>query len=781
MGPSEDDTDCAIAAARAQAVPGKAKNSSEAAALVGKETKSAIKAAGQAACAAAIAEEIKNASSTTAPPRSSKMTSPAATAAIKPPRDGKLTTPPWQCRRGPSPSSEKYGGPGLLCDACNVSMRIRPTVCCRTCNKLYHPVCAGYEPPARRYPPPSWICPICPGGERGSDDPKVHPLFQGKGKRVAGSQPWCPICLQDNRAPGSRHSDITGEKCRGCGLKAHTHCLAKLNRERDGSWPCHECQRRRDTVVSGSPISLRLQDAEADGGWKVKSKSRSKSTSTSVSAPLGSNLNRASSSSSLPKESRGSKTGGRGRPRSPAKKAPATGTATAKTAAKSPPKPGKKLSTNSKARSSPSHKPKPERDHRLQASRAPSAAGWKPSSISTAVAATEPGAVGNNHSPGSPSRPPPVIFPLDVAQANTKVFSSNGSVRHRKGAAAAAARIAASGTSAAALPNGVTAQPKPSRGKPQRLAAAATPTTAGETSGSSLAAAASSSGSKKRRRDDDDDADGDDDGDADDDNNNADGTRTASLAGGGGGSRGGGGEGSNKRRKMEAVDRQGSTPRAQLAAAAAAAAGPAAGAAAGGATKAVRRVRRQARTATTTKTTTTTTTRAAAGGSVGGGGGGGFGGGAVGARAATRSTGVLMCQNCKKGGRPRSGKTCVRCKGWWHDAAHCSGANACPGTGEWVGGWHCRGCLCSWEKDLKDRAATVVEAWKEHEGRRERNAAAVEAAKKAAVDESVEASRHGFLVGTVEVVSAINILQVSVCACVCVPVRPYDSINEMDC
>ncbi|CAM9575040.1 unnamed protein product, partial [Ascophyllum nodosum] len=51
---------------------------------------------------------------------------------------------------------------GFLCHACGTGKRTRPTVCCRNCQKLYHPMCAGYEPSSRKYPPPDWICPECP-------------------------------------------------------------------------------------------------------------------------------------------------------------------------------------------------------------------------------------------------------------------------------------------------------------------------------------------------------------------------------------------------------------------------------------------------------------------------------------------------------------------------------------------------------------------------------------------------------------------------------------------
>ncbi|CAN0420637.1 unnamed protein product, partial [Ectocarpus sp. 13 AM-2016] len=44
--------------------------------------------------------------------------------------------------------------------------RIRPSFCCRTCLKLFHGACVGYSRHKRQSPPPAWICPRCPNGER---------------------------------------------------------------------------------------------------------------------------------------------------------------------------------------------------------------------------------------------------------------------------------------------------------------------------------------------------------------------------------------------------------------------------------------------------------------------------------------------------------------------------------------------------------------------------------------------------------------------------------------
>lgn len=115
--------------------------------------------------------------------------------------------------------------------------------------------------------------------------------------------------------------------------------------------------------------------------------------------------------------------------------------------------------------------------------------------------------------------------------------------------------------------------------------------------------------------------------------------------------------------------------------------------------------------------------------------------------------GWLTCQACSKTGKAKTGKTCGRCQQWWHDTPLCAGANACPGAGQWVGTWKCRGCLVQWEKELKERAAKVVLAWRELEGRRERSAGTRELARRAAAAESLAERKHGFVVGTVALVS----------------------------
>lgn len=468
-------------------------------------------------------------------------------------------------------ATHRKGGPTLLCAACDSSKTIRPTIACRSCNKVYHPVCAGYEPHIRRYPPPCWICPLCPNGERGTDEEKLHPMFMNRGTKVLGSQPWCPICLQDNRVPGSRLTDLDGRKCNGCGLKAHSHCLGKLDIKADEEdFPCDECRRRRDTVSPGSSMSARLQAAKADGGWKVKTSPVSRAAMAAVVA----------ASAALPASST-------------------------------------RLSANGRGKSSKLSKGHGRGEN---AKRVHTSSGSSASSTCVTdgkgdrLPARCNGSVGQEN---GFSRRSATSSAGTTPAFNRRLASPSGKARQRKGTAAAA-----------------------------RLGSSPSPTAVG--------------------------------------------------------------------RKHE----MGNCP------------APGAPGATGPAPKRLK------------KDTTVVSTSLEAGG--------------AGAGTATTKAASPTCQNCKKRGDSRWGKTCGGCERWWHDDSNCWGANVCPGTGEWVGSWRCRGCLCSWEKGLKERAARVICAWAEHEARRVRDAEERAVAQKAAAAESKEEQRYGFAVGNVDVVSAAS-------------------------
>lgn len=196
--------------------------------------------------------------------RQSVSPSADAAAAGKPKSRGASST-------GGSSSGSGSSNSGRFCGACSSVFFPRAvTFSCRTCGKLFHRDCVGYH--TNYFPPPDWICPRCPNGERGHLERCVHPSV--KGKRVAtqhGNMPWCPLCLDDNRDPGKTTAGAnTKTKCRGCGLHTHARCLAKLEIGPDGRWPCDECERRRDGVVPGNnPVWLRLKAARLDGDHKT--------------------------------------------------------------------------------------------------------------------------------------------------------------------------------------------------------------------------------------------------------------------------------------------------------------------------------------------------------------------------------------------------------------------------------------------------------------------------------------------------------------------------------
>ncbi|CAN0208668.1 unnamed protein product, partial [Ectocarpus sp. 12 AP-2014] len=102
-----------------------------------------------------------------------------------------------------------------------------PIFCCRGCGKLFHGDCVGYNLDSRQSPPPDWVCPCCPDVERGPIERCVHLSLKSLGsvKQTLGNQPWCPICLEDNRALGNTMGTRRSTKCRGCGFQTHNHCI----------------------------------------------------------------------------------------------------------------------------------------------------------------------------------------------------------------------------------------------------------------------------------------------------------------------------------------------------------------------------------------------------------------------------------------------------------------------------------------------------------------------------------------------------------------------------
>ena len=186
-----------------------------------------------------------------------------------------------------------------FCGACSsVFTAHTVTFSCRRCCKLFHRDCVGYN--TRFFPPPDWICPRCPNGERGPLERLVHPSLKGMGVATKhGNMPWCPQCLQDHREVGlMRARANTKTKCRGCGLHTHASCLAKLEIGVDGRWPCDECQRRRDGVAPGNnPVWARLQAARLDGDHKAIRAPRPPSGDVNTFAAAAASADRTGSSS----------------------------------------------------------------------------------------------------------------------------------------------------------------------------------------------------------------------------------------------------------------------------------------------------------------------------------------------------------------------------------------------------------------------------------------------------------------------------------------------------
>ncbi|CAM9452827.1 unnamed protein product, partial [Pylaiella littoralis] len=563
-----------------------------------------------------------------------------------------------------APRNAKY------CTACDkpVFQTTRPSFSCRGCRMLFHGKCAGYDPRKRQFPPPDWICPRCPDGERGPNEEVLHPSLRGLAavKQPKGSMPWCPVCLRDNRGPSSDAERAMDIRCHDCGFRPHPACWRNLQIGPDGKRPCVECQRRRDGGIpcGNNPMWLRLKAARVQGGFGHNPLCRKRSSEDTAAAgattPDTTPPGVASSSRS-------------------AASAPAAG---------SPPSTNCSYSANRKGRllhrigaagdatdtapNTPS--PPPPRPYSNGGGTTPGSTHGKArprkgAGAAGAAGAPATGAAGVSSPPRSPSKPHTAATPATGTGSPTKVHSTNGKVRHRKGAAAAAPRISA--------PN------------------------AGGGSGSG----GRSNKNGKRNLN----YDGGEEEEEEEYNPRSNGVRrkrrkTTSAA-----STGGAGDAAAN------VSHSGKGDAPEAAAEAGAAAASAAAAVAA----------REQDPRTPRKRVST---------------------GAGGNR--------TVCQNCKRprsGGQKSSGVFCGSCGGWWHNSAHCAGANGCPESGKWVGGWRCRGCLSTWEKGLKDRAAKVVEAWAVHEARREQDSVGHRRAAAAAAAESEDAQRYGFAVNKIEV------------------------------
>ncbi|CAN0556199.1 unnamed protein product [Ectocarpus sp. 12 AP-2014] len=60
------------------------------------------------------------------------------------------------------------------------------TFSCRSCRRVSHGGCVGYNPRTRQCPPPDWVCPHCSNGERGPVTSSTHPSARLDGRRKLG-------------------------------------------------------------------------------------------------------------------------------------------------------------------------------------------------------------------------------------------------------------------------------------------------------------------------------------------------------------------------------------------------------------------------------------------------------------------------------------------------------------------------------------------------------------------------------------------------------------------
>ncbi|CAN0437680.1 unnamed protein product [Ectocarpus sp. 12 AP-2014] len=137
----------------------------------------------------------------------------------------------------PSPSGAGAGDTssnkgGECCYACNNEFSTAvPIFCCRGCGKLFHGDCVGYNLDSRQSPPPKWICPCCPDGERGPIERCVHLSLKGLGsvKQTLGTSRgarsawktigpwvtrWVPGVRRSAAVAGSRPTTTVLPSCR---------------------------------------------------------------------------------------------------------------------------------------------------------------------------------------------------------------------------------------------------------------------------------------------------------------------------------------------------------------------------------------------------------------------------------------------------------------------------------------------------------------------------------------------------------------------------------------
>ena len=644
--------------------------------------------------------------------------------------------------------STPFENPDFMCGACDTAGAGRSTACCRWCNRIYHLQCAGYDSKLHQNPPPDWVCADCPDGARGAGDEEVHTFFRGKGAIVEGGRTWCSLCLL-SKVP-DMETETKRNRCRKCGMKVHGACLDQCPRSTDGSWDCHECQRRRDGVALDGPVWARLRKAaaaEVREGVKTARAARAAKAAAKAEAKAEAKA----AESSYPRACR-----------APPKYTGATSTTTATATAAT----GKVVTGKSRRRRIQMIEESDDEEVSAEAL-SPEATKKENAGERKARLPARPFdqalGEGGGRKMAISFLPPPPPMPASVAGRVLLMDDDSGCAVNTHGGVDQGGVVMPQSNRAGIITPAVAAHDKvrssPSGGKPSsstdmvRSWKAAAATAAADATAAAAATAAPAAISDAMSRH----------------------SKPLSVVTGGCddadsdidvcgfGVTGVGGDGAGAAVAADAAgaglagaaafyaDAFGAAAAATAAAAGGAtvaggAAGAAGAAAAAGSTVTAPSVgvgatvaREETDAGAVSRVQRTKAAVKSSSSTMSGGGG--------------KKKGSLTCQACKKAGKAITGKTCGRCRKWWHGTAFCAGANACPGSGEWVGTWKCLGCLVLWEQEIRDRAAKVVLAWREHEERRERSAATREVARAAAAAESLANRRHGFAVGTVALVS----------------------------